>query len=153
VPPIGRIPNRAASEEGFTLVELLVVMMILGILMMIAVPSFLTFKSKAQDATAKSNVSSAIPAAEAYYQANIGVANDADSNAATTQYKGMTRALMAVQAAGIDPTLAVTVSASGGSYCLADTQGSSTYHYVGGIDAGVVANGGVIYTGACPTLP
>jgi type IV pilus assembly protein PilA len=146
-------PGRLRSEEGFTLIELLVVMQILGILVMIAVPSFLSVRGKAQAAAAQSNVSSAIPAAEAYYQANVGTATDADSNASTTLYKGMTTALLSVQAHGIAPTLAVTVSASGSSYCLANTNGSSTYHYVGGVDAAVVANGGKVYTGTCPALP
>jgi type IV pilus assembly protein PilA len=142
-----------ASEEGFTLIELLVVVQILAILTLVAVPSFLSFRVKAQAAAAQSNVRSAIPAAEAYYQANLGTATDADSNASTTLYKGMTTALLSVQAPGIAPTLVVTVSASAGSYCLSNTNGSSTYHYVGGLDAGVVANGGRVYTGACPSLP
>jgi hypothetical protein len=34
-----------------------------------------------------------------------------------------------------------------------NTDGGSTFHYVGGLDATVVANGGKIYTGVCPTLP
>ena len=146
-------PARMASEEGFTLIELLVVMQILGILAMVAVPSFLSFRGKAQAAAAQSNVRSAIPAAEAYYQANVGTATDADHNASTTQYKGMTTTLLSTQAPGIAPTLVVTVSANGSSYCLQNTNGSSVYHYVGGIDAGVVANGGKVYTGTCPTLP
>ena len=146
-------PARLRSEEGFTLTELLVVMQILGILTLVAVPSFLSFRVKAQAAAAQSNVSSAIPAAEAYYQANVGTATDADRNASTTLYKGMTTALLSAQAPGTAPTLVVTVSVSGGSYCLANTNGGSTYHYVGGIDAGVVANGGKVYTGTCPTLP
>ena len=63
-----KIKNRLASEQGFTLIELLVVIVILGILVAIAVPSYLSFRGNAQDAAAKSNVRSAIPAAESFYQ-------------------------------------------------------------------------------------
>jgi type IV pilus assembly protein PilA len=43
------------SQQGFTLIELLVGIMIVGILAAIALPTFLSQQSKAQDATAKSS--------------------------------------------------------------------------------------------------
>jgi type IV pilus assembly protein PilA len=148
-----RTPTGIAADDGFTLVELIVVMLILGILTMIAVPTFLGFSAKAQAAAAKSNVSSAVQAAEAYYQQNYGAPGDVDGNPSTTRYTGMTTTLLSAQAPGIASSLVVSLSASGGSYCLQNTQGSSTYHYVGGLDANVVANGGRVYVGACPSLP
>jgi type IV pilus assembly protein PilA len=54
------------SESGFTLVELLVVMLILGILAAIAIPAFFNQKQKANDAQAKEYAHSSQVAMETY---------------------------------------------------------------------------------------
>jgi prepilin-type N-terminal cleavage/methylation domain-containing protein len=54
------------EESGFTLVELTIVLLILGILMTIAVPAYLTFKDKASKTAAKADVSQAQRAVISY---------------------------------------------------------------------------------------
>ena len=60
------------KDEGFTLVELMVVVMIIAILMAIAIPTFLNSRKRAQDAAAKSNVRNGLAAAQAVFTETQG---------------------------------------------------------------------------------
>ena len=59
--------ERAQSEKGFTLIEILVVILIIGILAAIALPAFLNQRSKAQDTEAKSEARTMQTAMETLY--------------------------------------------------------------------------------------
>lgn len=65
------------DESGFTLVELLVVMLILGILAAIAIPAFFNQKNKATDSQAKTFARTAQTAMESYATDNQGSYADA----------------------------------------------------------------------------
>jgi type IV pilus assembly protein PilA len=62
--------KRLRSEKGFTLIELLVVMIILAILMAVAIPSYLSFRDRANKSAAGADLRAAIPSVEAFFSDN-----------------------------------------------------------------------------------
>src|SRR5580658_6283194 len=58
------------AESGFTLIELMVVLLIIAILLAIAIPTFLGVTSSANDRAAQSNLTNALTEAAAVYQSN-----------------------------------------------------------------------------------
>jgi type IV pilus assembly protein PilA len=67
-----RLRQRSSDEGGFTLIELLVVILIIGILAAIAIPSFLSQKSKATASQAKELARTAQTTAETVATDNNG---------------------------------------------------------------------------------
>ncbi len=118
---VGRHGRRRASgisgEAGFTLVELLVVVVVIGVLLAIAVPAYLGMRGRAGDSAAKSNLRAAAAAAEAFYSDRL-------------TYVGMNKAALTSIDAGISGSLGV-VSTATSAYCLTDTVQGYTWSLMG----------------------
>jgi type IV pilus assembly protein PilA len=66
-----RITNRLHREEkGFTLIELMVVVLIIAILIAIAIPTFLGARTRAQDRAAQSSLRNTVTGAKALFTDN-----------------------------------------------------------------------------------
>ena len=59
--------RRDGDERGFTLIELMVVVLIIAILIAIAIPTFLGARQRAQDKAAQSSLRNALTAAKTIY--------------------------------------------------------------------------------------
>ena len=61
------------SEKGFTLIELMIVVVIIGILAAIAIPNFIAMQTRAKEGSTKANMHTVQLAAEDYGVQNDGV--------------------------------------------------------------------------------
>ena len=119
-------PRTGREEQGFTLIELMVVVMIIAILIAIAIPTFLGARERAQDRAAQSDVRNALTAEKTFYT---------DSHVYSQQVADMT---------AIEPSINYTnVAAS-----MAST-GNVVYIQVFGVPAATVVVGAQSGSGKC----
>lgn len=123
-----------SDEKGFTLIELMVVVLIIAILVAIAIPTFIGMRNRGYDAQAKSNLRNGVTAAQTYFTDNEA-------------YTGMNAAaLTAVEAnitfadAGVVANEVVISGVAADAFTLTCTSTSGT-----AFTAAVAANGPVTY--------
>ena len=136
---------RRRDEEGFTLIELMVVVLIIAILIAIAIPTFLGARQRAQDRAAQSDLRNALTAEKTVYTDN----ETFEANVATM--KGIEPSLKWSAAAGsglVDVTVgtSATPNAANDIVCVHRTSKSGTEFALKDIATGT--NAGTYYARA-----
>lgn len=129
----GESPH-ARSDDGFTLVELLVTILIVALLAAIAIPSFLNERGKASDAGAKSTLRQIATAMQTYATDHEGSFACGDSSACASAVGGIENAIplggVSFSGPGGNPTADVyrvtLTSSAGRTFWLQTTASAGT---------------------------
>ncbi len=142
------VAQRRKHDEGFTLIELMVVVMIIAVLLAIAIPTFLGSQNKAKDRSAQSSLRNAVTAAKTIYT------DGSDYKLATVALLNAGEPSITFQtAASADPKQVslVTTPASATIFYAAAKSASGTCFYIKD-DVTTTTGTGTTYakaTGAC----
>jgi type IV pilus assembly protein PilA len=142
------------EDEGFTLIELMVVVLIIAILLAIAIPTFLGARERAQDRAAQSDIRNALAAEKVFYTDEEVYTDNSSTPAPLTAIEPSLTYANSFTSSSTD-VVAVTVasdsnqvvcisrrSAAGDTFMLADVAtGANAGTYYFGTDVAVPAGG------------
>jgi type IV pilus assembly protein PilA len=142
------------DQDGFTLIELMVVVLIIAILIAIAIPTFLGLRARAQDRAAQSDLRNGLTAAKTFYTDNetyvgfTAAAAGAIEPSLTWNAGATVKGQVSIHLdADTDDVLLVGQSLSDKFFCIGDNDGQTV------TGQGTAAEADVATVAACAAAP
>jgi type IV pilus assembly protein PilA len=142
--------RRRDEEQGFTLIELMVVVLIIAILIAIAIPTFLGARSRAQDRAAQSDLRNALTAEKTVFT------DQQTYDGSGANMHNVEPSLGWTATAPATPKLTLTVgdvvAGDKGVVCISEASKSGTIFEIADVATGLSA-GTYFGKAACPATP
>lgn len=116
--------RRRGNERGFSLIELLIVMLVISVLATIALASYPYMRAKSGDSAAKSDLKNAAIFQEDHYATNQTYADQGTLDAEFTPSDNVTLTVVSADPGGYE--MSATHAASAETWCLSSAVGAVT---------------------------
>lgn len=110
------------NQKGFSLIELLIVMLVISVLATIAIASYPYMRAKSGDAAAKSDLKNAAIVQEDYYATNQTYADQTDFDAGFSGTENVTVTVVSADVGGYE--MSANHAASDETWCLSSADGA-----------------------------
>ena len=122
------------NKKGFTLIELMIVIAIIGILAAIAIPNFISYRNKAYCGEIENDASSTLAAISSYFAVATHSGVPTAAQLQSTESLSLNGAVSTVTVGGtVNGRITITVQNPASNPC---PKGNTFYSYMGGMTRG-----------------